>query len=304
MTNTDPNLNPQRACVLALGNFDGVHRGHMAVIHAAQAQARRLGLLLHVLTLEPHPRTLFRPNDPPFRLTPAPVKDRLLRALGVNDVVTLPFTRATAERSAPDFMAMLTQDYGARHIVAGFDFVFGHQRSGSMQTLREGMAGFNVEVTEVAPSRDSTGEIMSSSRTRTALQAGDLETAQHILGRPWSITGKVIQGAHMAREIGFPTANVELGDYLRPKFGVYAIRARREGTEAVFSGVANLGNRPTLDGLHELLEFHLFDFCETIYDEMWEIELLHFLRPEQKFPDLTALKAQIGKDVESAKSFF
>ena len=288
--------------VLALGNFDGVHRGHEAVLRAAQEQARNLGLPTRVLTLEPHPRTLFRPDDPPFRLTPAPIKERLLRGLGVDEVFCLPFTRDVAGLSAAGFMDLLVHAYGARHVVAGFDFVFGCQRSGTMPILSEGLAAFDVGVTEVPPFRDSQGDILSASRTRVALQQGDLALAESILGRPWAIAGTIAQGRHVARTLGFPTANVELGDTLRPQFGVYAITARRVGADEIFAGVANIGNRPTVDGVRELLEFHLFDFHEAIYGEAWEVELHRFLRPEQKFPDLAALKEQIGRDVEEARA--
>lgn len=293
-----------RGSVLVLGNFDGVHLGHQAVIAAARDRANALETSVSVLTLEPHPRTLFKPNHPPFRLTPPEAKRRLLRALGVEDVITLNFTPELASLSAPDFVRdILIRDYGVKHVVAGHDFVFGYKRGGTMKTLRELLAPYSVDVTEVAPFLDSGGHIMSSSRTREALHAGDLLTAEHILGRPWSISGKVVRGAQRARALGFPTANIELGDYLRPKFGVYVVRARRAGASENFTGVANIGNRPTVDGLHELLEFHLFDFHSVIYDEEWEVELLHYLRPERKFDDFAALSEQIGRDVEQAKAW-
>ncbi|MDD3289041.1 MAG: bifunctional riboflavin kinase/FAD synthetase [Alphaproteobacteria bacterium] len=301
---SSPAISPVRGGVLALGNFDGVHRGHHAVIKAALDQARRLGgVPTVVLTLEPHSRSVFEPNRPPFRLTPANVKIRLLRKLGVDDVVVMDFTPEFSRMKAADFINdILVKQYAAKHVVAGFDFVFGHQRVGNMQRLRNGMAPHGIEVTEVMPCRDSQGEVMSSSRVRLALQQGDLSTARHILGRPWSISGIVEKGRQRGRTVGFPTANVDLGEYIRPKFGVYAVYARRVGSSKVFPGIANIGVRPTVGEDTELMEFYLFDFYSNIYDQEWEVELIDFLRPERTFPDLQALQAQIMSDTEAAKA--
>jgi len=289
--------------VFALGNFDGVHRGHQAVVKIALEKARGLGAPAHVLTLEPHPRSVFKPHIPPFRLTPAPAKIRFLKALGIEDVIVLPFSRAFAEIPAKDFVQqILVEKFAARHAVAGFDFVFGHERLGNMQNLRAWLAPFNVGVTEVTPFRDAEGEIMSSSRTREALKEGDLKTAEHILGRPWSIAGKVKQGVQRGRQWSVPTANIELGEYLRPKFGVYAVNAGPIGGLLTHQGVANIGIRPTVDGKSELLEVHLFDFDRDIYGQEWEVELLDFIRPEQAFSDVNALRQQIMLDIEAAKA--
>jgi riboflavin kinase/FMN adenylyltransferase len=288
--------------VFALGNFDGVHLGHQAVVKAAIEKARGLNVPARILTLEPHPRSLFKPDIPPFRLTPAPAKLRLLRALGVDDVIVRPFTRELSNVLPVEFVQqILINDYGVQHIVAGFDFVFGHNRAGNMQNLRGWLMPFNVGVTEVTPFRDTQGEVMSSSRTREALQQGDLRTAAHILGRLWSIAGIIERGAHRGTDIGAPTANIALGEYLRPKFGVYAARARRVGDPASRPGVANIGTRPTVDGKTELLELHLFDFHGDIYGQEWEVDLIDFIRPERKFDDLEALRAQIMEDIETAK---
>jgi riboflavin kinase/FMN adenylyltransferase len=288
--------------VFALGNFDGVHRGHQAVVRAAVEKAQSMGVPAHVLTFEPHPRRLFRPQDPPFRLTPASIKERLLKKLGIVDVAVIPFTKELAQLSAENFVEkIILKRYGAQHIVAGFDFVFGHNRGGDMQRLREWLAAHNVGVTEVTPFRDAQGVVLSSSRTREALEAGDLTTAEYILGRRWSITGIIEHGDQRGRSIGVPTANIALGDYQRPKFGVYAVWARAAGTEKVLPGVANIGNRPTVDGKTEKLEVHLFDFNTNIYEQEWEVELVAFIRPEQQFDDMDMLKAQIVKDIEEAK---
>ena len=299
-----PTTKSLRDGVLILGNFDGVHRGHHAVIKAALDQARRMGNVpVSVLTLEPHTRTVFNPDIAPFRLTPAKVKIRLLKDLGVDEVIVIRFTPEYANMKAQDFVnEILVEQYAVRHVVAGFDFVFGQGRGGNMQRLREWLAPKGVEVTEIMPCRDAQGEIMSSSRVRNALKEGDLSTARNILGRPWSISGVVEHGIQRGRSIGFPTANISLGEYIRPKFGAYSVYARRVGTQQALPGVANIGTRPTVDGNEELLEFYIFDFYSDIYDQEWEIELIDFLRPEETFSDIQALKAQIMCDVEAAKA--
>ena len=289
-----------RTAVLALGNFDGVHRGHQAVIRAAVDKAHAMNLSAHVLTFEPHPRALFQPNVAPFRLTPAADKERLLRALGIRHVIVQPFTKAFADLSADDFIdRVLREELDAQHVVAGFDFVFGKNRTGHMDLLRQKFGPLGV--TPVPHITDEAGKAYSSSRTREALRKGDLETAAHILGRPWSLSGVIRQGAQRGRTIGVPTANMGLGDYLRPKFGVYAITARQVGTEKLWRGVANIGARPTVDGQTETLEFHLFDFNADIYGETWDVALHFFIRPEQTFSGLDALRQQIEKDCVTAK---
>jgi riboflavin kinase/FMN adenylyltransferase len=289
--------------VIALGNFDGVHRGHQSLIKAAVDEGMRQQIPARVLTFEPHPRSVINPDGPPFRLVSARTKQRLLYDLGIDEVIVLPFNAQLQQLSAYDFVQhLLLEHYGAQHVVAGFDFVFGHERGGTMHHLRSWLSPHNVEVTEVVPFRDAQGEIMSSSRIRKALAAGELATANRILGRPWSIEGMVVQGSGRGRDFGYPTANVALGDYQRPKYGVYAMMARPLGSKSSFAGVANIGVRPTLDGNREWLEFHLFNFGQQIYGQEWEVELHHFLRPEQAFPDIAALQAQIAKDVYQAKT--
>ena len=295
-----------RGSVFALGNFDGVHRGHQSVVKLALEKAKDLHVPAAVVTLEPHPRTLFRPDIPPFRLTPAAAKIRLLKGLGVHQVVVRDFTAEFAQLPALQFVRdVLIGELDARHIIAGFDYVFGHNRAGNMQTLREWLAPYGIGVTEVTPFRDATGQVMSSSRTRDALQQGDLAAAEAILGRPWSITGIIQQGAQRGRQLSVPTANMVLGDYLRPKFGVYVVQAYAlHNPSRIHQGVANIGKRPTVDGVSENLEFHLFDFHDDIYGQEWEVELLHFIRPEQAFGSLDALRDQIMLDIAAAKSWF
>ena len=288
--------------VFALGNFDGVHRGHQAVIAAATGIARRLNVPARVLTLEPHPRSLLAAPQHPFRLTPASAKIRLLQDLGIDDVITLNFSPEFAAKTAHDFVEeILVRHYHVKHIVAGAYFVFGHKRAGTMKHMREWLEPNGVGVTEVPPLNDERGEPISSSRLRAAIQKADLKLVKELLGRSWSIAGIVTQGAGRGRVLGFPTANIELGEYLRPMFGVYAIKARRIGLQKAWEGVANTGVRPTIGGTRENLEFHLFEAPGELYDQEWEVELHKFMRPEKTFPNLEELQKQVLEDIKQAK---
>jgi riboflavin kinase/FMN adenylyltransferase len=296
------NLSGAKGGVFALGNFDGVHRGHRRVLDAAIAKARAMGEPARVLTFEPNPRSVFYPDLPPFRLTPAAAKERLLRAYGMDDVVALPFTTEFAQVTAQEFIErVLLEQFGVRHIVVGHDFIFGHKRGGNIQNMTAWLAPHGVGVTEVLAFGDVCGAF-SSTRVREALQQGEVAGAAKILGRDWSIAGTVVKGAQRGRMIGVPTANIALRDYLRPKFGVYAVRARRVGEAAWVRGVANIGVRPTVDGVSETLEAHVFDFDQDIYGQEWEFALTRFIRAERKFDGLDALKAQIMRDIDAAKA--
>lgn len=293
-----------RGGAVALGNFDGVHRGHRAVIEQAQAAARALGVPAGVVTFEPHPRSLFRPNDPPFRLTPLRIKARLVEGMGLDFLVALHFDRPFSQLSADTFVRqVLVEGLGVRHVVAGHDFVFGHDRGGDIGFLREAGGWHGFKVTEVHPVTAADGTIYSSTRVRQHLQAGDVAAAQAILGHPWEIESRVEHGDKRGRTIGFPTANLLLGDTLRARFGVYAVEAGVDqgGSTVWHKGVANLGSRPTVNGTDERLEVHLFDFADDLYGKHLRVRLLHFLRGEQKFAGLDALKAQIAQDSEQAR---
>lgn len=292
-----------RGGVFALGNFDGVHAGHQVVVRTAIEKARGMGLPARVMTFEPHPRTLFNPGSPPFRLTPKEAKIRILKSLGVDEVLACPFTKEFSLMPAADFVQkILVEKRAAQHVVAGSDFVFGHDRGGNMQKLREWLGPHGVGVTEVTPFRDAHGMVMSSSRARELLVEGQPRLAAHILGRPWSISGTVERGAQRGREMSVPTANIPLGEYLRPKFGVYAVNAGRVGERLLEQGVANIGVRPSFGDKAEVLEFHLFNFSADIYGQEWEVELVDFIRSERAFPDLESLRQQIMQDIEIAKS--
>ncbi|MBI3514307.1 MAG: bifunctional riboflavin kinase/FAD synthetase [Proteobacteria bacterium] len=291
-----------RGVALAIGNFDGVHVGHQAVIAEAGRIAASLSLPHLVVTFEPHPRAVFRPDDPPFRLTPRRAKLELFATLGVAATVVFRFHRGFAAIAAEDFVRdMLVGGLGVRHIVVGDNFHFGRGRAGNPTMLIEHGAKLGFGVTAVAPARDAAGETYSSSRARDLLRVGEPEAAAAILGRPFAIFGHVRHGDHRGRLLGFPTANLALGDHLRPRVGVYAVRARTESGQ-VLDGVANLGERPTVGGRDVRLEAHLFDFAGDLYGRRLDVALLRFIRPEQKFPDLEALKRQIAADSAAART--
>lgn len=285
--------------VVALGNFDGVHRGHQALLAQAQKPAGALGAPLLALTFEPHPRGFFVPDTGPFRLTLAPAKTRLLAEHGVQAVLAQHFDAAFAALPAEAFVGdVLLKGLGARHVVCGYDFTFGARRSGNVERLRaEGKArGFGVTVLDPVMRE---GEIYSSTRIREALRAGMVSEAAQLLGHPWEIEGTVELGDQRGRTIGFPTANVDLGQHLRPRFGVYAVRALVDGVWR--DGVANLGRRPTFGKLKENFEVHLFDFAGDLYGKTLRVAMVDFIRPEMKFEGLDQLKAQIAADGEAAR---
>jgi riboflavin kinase/FMN adenylyltransferase len=285
--------------VVALGNFDGVHKGHQALIAEARQQAKALDVPLVALTFEPHPRRYFVPDTGPFRLTLPPAKVRLLAEYGVQAVLAQRFDPAFAAITAQAFVDnVLLQGMGARHVVCGYDFTFGARRGGNVERLREMAAERAFGVTVLDPVMHE-GEIYSSTRIREALRAGWASEASELLGHHWEIEGAVEQGDQRGRTIGFPTANVALGEHLRPRFGVYAVRALVGGQWR--NGVANLGRRPTVGKLQENFEAHLFDFSGDLYGQVLRVELIDFIRPEMKFSGLDALKAQIAADGEAAR---
>ncbi len=288
-----------RGGAVALGNFDGVHLGHAHVLRAAHGA--RPDSPLAVLTFEPHPREMFRPDDPPFRLTLPPARNEALAALGVKIVYELPFDTAFSEMTAEAFVTeVLWRGIGAHHLVCGPDFAFGHRRGGDTVFLAARAEALGVGLTVVPPLSDESGPI-SSSRIRRALQDGYPERATQKLGRHWAIRGTVAHGDARGRTIGFPTANIPLGRHLEPARGVYAVTARLPDGHRL-RGVANIGRRPTVNaGPESRLEVNLFDFEGDLYDEELEVALHAFLRPERKFAGLEALRAQIAADAAAAR---
>ncbi|MFN4275206.1 MAG: bifunctional riboflavin kinase/FAD synthetase [Ferrovibrio sp.] len=288
-----------RGAVAAIGNFDGVHLGHRALIAAARAQAESSGgKPVAVMTFEPHPRRFFVPSSPPFRLDALETKARILESLGVNATLALPFDAQLAAQSPQDFVDhILARDLGLSHVVVGYDFTFGKARSGNTDLLHELGARHGIGVTVVAAQGDS--EAYSSSRVRKLLEAGDLAGANRLLARPWEIIGTVEHGDKRGRELGYPTANVALSDFQVPKFGIYAVRCEVDGRW--YDGVASLGIRPTFDQTDVKLEVYLFDFSGDLYGRSMRVEFHAFLRPELKYEGPEALKRQIALDVTEAK---
>ncbi len=292
-----------RGASVAVGNFDGVHLGHQAVIGEAGRVARDQGIPWAVLSFEPHPRSLFTTDQEPFRLTPFRIKARHVEALGVDNMIVLHFDHEFAGLSADDFVKkVLVKGLGARHVVSGYDFVFGHKRAGNCELLLHKGKEEGFDFTCVSAVDD--GEtIYSSTRVRRCLKAGDPRGAANLLGRPFEIEGRVEHGDARGRTIGFPTANLHLGEYLRPALGVYAVRAGiDEGADTRWlEGVANFGNRPTFDKKDAIFEVHLFDFDGDLYGRHLRIALVDFLRKEKKFDGLDDLKAQIALDSDNAR---
>lgn len=289
-----------RGGIVALGNFDGFHRGHQAVVGAAVGRARAEGRPVLVATFDPHPVRFFKPDLPPFRLTTLDQRQRLFGAAGADAMLVFHFDAALASVSAEDFVTeRLIGLIGAAGVATGEDFTFGHKRGGNVEVLKRLGAGLGLSVDAVGPVGDER-EAISSSRIREALQAGDCETATRLLTRPFAIEGVVEHGDKRGRDLGYPTANIGLGHYLRPRFGVYAVRGRLPDGR-VLEGAANLGIRPQFDPPKELLEPHFFDFSGDLYGQAVEVELVSFLRDEAKFDSLDALTAQIGQDCNEAR---
>ena len=288
-----------RGATVALGNLDGVHLGHVAVLRAAHGA--RPDLPLAALTFEPHPREHFRPDDPPFRLSLLPAKAEALGAAGAHIVYALAFDAAMAAMPAESFIEdVLHLGLGVKHLACGADFTFGHRRGGNVAFLAEEAERRGIGLTVVPPVVDEQGPI-SSSDIRRVLQDGYPERAAQKLGRPWEICGEVFHGDRLGRELGWPTANILLGRQLEPARGVYAVRVKlAAGTK--LSGVANVGRRPTLGGDPVTrLEVHLFDWSGDIYGQEISVSLLRFLRPDAKFDGLPALKAAIAADAAEAR---
>jgi len=289
-----------RGAIVAMGNFDGFHLGHQAVVARAVAWARGEGRPAIVATFDPHPMRLFHPDTPPFRLTTLDQRQRLFGAAGADAMLVFHFNRDLANQSADEFVARLSDRFGAAGVVTGEDFTFGHGRSGSVATLQELGAPLGLRCEAVPPVADGDGEVISSSRIRDALRAGDCALATRLLTRPFAIEGVVQHGDKIGRTLEFPTANIELGSYLRPAYGIYAVRGVLPGDVTV-DGVANLGVRPMFDPPREMLEPHFFDWSGDLYGQTIEVQLIAWLRGEAKFDGLDALTAQIRRDCDDAR---
>ena len=289
-----------RGAVIALGNFDGFHLGHQAVAGEAVRWARAEGRPVIIATFDPHPVRHFQPGAAPFRLTSLDQREELFRAAGADAMLVFAFDGALAGMSAEDFVhELLVARLGAAAVVTGEDFTFGKAKRGNLDVLKSLGAECGLSARAVGPVMLA-GEVVSSSRIRDALQAGDPASAAQLLTRPFAIRGTVQHGDKVGRTINFPTANLDLGSYLRPRYGIYAVTGRLPDGRVV-KGAANVGIRPTFDPPKELLEPHFFDFAEDLYGQEIEVAFHHFLRGEAKFDSLDALVAQMKLDCDEAR---
>jgi len=289
-----------RGAILALGNFDGFHRGHQAVVDEAVRWGRAEGRPVIVATFAPHPVEYFAPGSPPFRLSHMDQRQEWFAAAGADAMLVFAFDAAMAASTAHDWVhAVLATQIGAAGVVTGEDFTFGKGRSGSIETLRSLGADIGLASRAIGPVSDE-GGVISSTRIRAALRMGDPATAARLLTRPFTIRATVQHGDKVGRTIGFPTANLALGDYLRPAYGIYAITGRLPDGR-LLKGAANIGIRPHFDPPKELLEPHFFDFSGDLYGQEIDIAFHTFLRGEAKFDSLDALVAQISRDCDEAR---
>ena len=292
---------PLRGGVIALGNFDGFHRGHQAVVGRAVRHARDENRPAIVATFDPHPVRHFKPDTPPFRLTTLDQRQELFAAAGADAMLVLPFDATLAATTAEDFITqLLLTRYGAAGVVTGADFVFGRGRGGNVVTLADHARRLGFFTEMVSPVDDG-DEIVSSSRIRTALQQGDCATAARLLTRPFTVRGVVQHGDKNGRKLGFPTANIDMGSYVRPHYGIYAVTGRLPDGRVV-KGAANLGIRPSFDPPKELLEPHFFDFNADLYGQQIDVAFHAFIRAEAKFADMDALIAQMARDCDAARA--
>lgn len=297
----DPVPEALRGAVIALGNFDGFHRGHQAVAGEAIRWAQAEGRPSIIATFDPHPVRFFRPDAPPFRLTTLEQRQELYLAAGATAMLVFHFDAALAGTSAEDFIAdILIARFGAHGVVTGGDFTFGKGAKGNVDLLRTlgGELGLQSRVVEAVADG---AEIVSSSRIRQALREGDPQLAAQLLTRPFGIRGIVEHGDKRGRTIGYPTANLTIENYLRPKYGIYAVTGRILATGQVLHGAANIGIRPQFEPPKELLEPYFFDFSGDLYGQEIEVAFHHFLRGEAKFDSLEALMAQMDKDCAEAR---
>jgi riboflavin kinase / FMN adenylyltransferase len=295
-----PADHPLRGAVVAIGNFDGVHRGHRAVIAAALQRARALGRPAAALTFEPHPRSVFRPDEPLFRLTDERAKLRLLAATGLDGAIVLRFDAALAQLSAADFVArVLVQQLAVSGVAIGFDFHFGAERTGSPGYLAAQGAKLGFAV-DIVPRFEDAGRPVRSGPIRAALAAGEVGEAAELLGYPWFVSGEVVHGDKRGRELGFPTANMRLDPGCRLKHGIYAVRVGVGDRR--YDGVASFGRRPMFDQGTVLLEAFLFDFDGDLYGQTIDVAFIDWIRPELNFPSVEELVGRMDEDARLARA--
>ena len=293
-----------KGAVIALGNFDGLHRGHQAVISRAQTIADELGAPLGIGLFRPHPYRFFKPDAPAFRLMSPRIRAQVMAELGVEFLYEIPFDAALRDLDDTEFVeTVLHQGLGIRHVIVGEDYGFGKNRCGNVESLTRLCAERGIGVTAISPvGLHKLYGKYGSTEIRKALQEGDVFHAQHMLSRPWQVDGIVQKGQQRGRTINFPTANLDFGDLVRPKFGVYVVEVRIDGEELWRPAVANTGNRPTVEGEESRLEVHLLDFERELYGQLIDVRFRSFIRAEQKFESFDALKQQIIRDANGARA--
>ena len=297
-------------CILAIGNFDGIHRGHQAVIQEAKSIALKENKKLGILTFEPHPQSFFENNRNNFRLTPFRIKFELIKKLNVDFYFNIRFNNNFSKTSAEKFiMEMLVKKMRISHIITGFDFVFGSKKSGNVNLIKKLAKQTNLfEFHSVEEFKAKDLKKLSSSVVRTKLLSGDLQKVSEILGRDWSLKARVIKGESRGQKIGFPTINLNIEKYSSICFGVYAVdvilNLNNKSKKLIFKGIANYGVKPTFSSLKPLLEVNIFEFNDNIYGELVEIRFKSFIRKEKKFDSIESLKKQISEDVNFVKEYF
>jgi len=292
----DPSIQP----VIALGNFDGVHKGHKVVIDTAINIAKQQGKPSAVMTFEPHPISLFKPEVKNYRLTSLRQKAEMLESLGIDYLYVINFDREFSKITAVKFIeGVLLNNIKASHVVTGHDYIFGHKKGGDTQMLQEYADKLGYGYTCV----DAVGgeEIYSSTQVRNALKDAKLGKVVEVLGRNYVVDGIVVRGDNRGKSIGFPTINVDSGEHVRPCSGVYAVKVRIENDASVLDGVANIGVKPTFDGTQQTMEVHIFDFSQDIYGKNVSVEFLRYIRAERKFQNADELVQQIEKDCIAAR---
>lgn len=293
-----------RPIIATIGNFDGMHLGHQAIMQRMKTLAELHSALTCIITFEPMPAEVFSVQNPPPRLHGTRNRIRNMQDCGIDQCLILTFNEQLRSLSASEFIEnVLLENLNLHTLIVGDDFRFGNKRAGDISTLQQAGAehGFDVEDT---PTVLHNGERISSSLVRTALKNRNLQQAADLLGRPYEISGRVVHGEKVGRQLGFPTANIALKKQTPPLHGVFAVVARCDQTQKTWNAVANLGKRPTVNGLTLLLEVHLLDTTEELYGKHLSIVFLHFIRGEIKFASIDELKSQIGLDVKSAQEFF
>ena len=295
-----------KGAVIALGNFDGLHRGHQAVIEHARTLAQTLNAPLGIGLFRPHPYRFFKADAPPFRLMTAAFRAEIMADLGIDKLYEIPFDNNLRDMDDTEFVdTVLHKGLDIRHVIVGSDYGFGKNRCGNVESLTQLCSQRGIGVTALEPiGLHKLYGKYGSTEIRKALRDGDVFLAAHQLSRPWQVDGIVQKGAQRGRTINFPTANLEFGDLVRPKFGVYSVEVRLEGETKWRPGVANTGKRPTVGGEQARLEAHIFDFNQDIYGQRLDVRFRSFIRAEKKFDSFDALRAQIERDANGARTIF